>query len=160
SVHEENAAQKREYLRLIAEGGMHIWSRGDPVPATGKRLLIGYVTWSGYERLLLKIVKEALTGPDRPQIRVDVFDMDDCRSVEEFNDYIPGIGEVCCAPVVGLWADGKLCEKMACSPSRGIIARACGLDPAYIEGRVEEMVRQLELRYQELQAEIRPYAPH
>jgi hypothetical protein len=150
-VAEEGAAHEQECLRLIAEGGMHIWSPGDPIPPTGKRLLIGYVTWSGYEQLLLQIVKEVMTGPNPPDIRVDVFDMDHCQKVEDFNDYIPGIGDVCCTPVVGLWVDGVLREKMACSPSRAIVARACGLEPSYIEGHVEEMVQKLQRRIQELQ---------
>src|SRR4051794_29160722 len=78
---EEQAAFERECLDLIVAGGMHVWSPGDPIPTTGDRLLIGYATWSGYDRLLLKIVSEVLTGPHPPPIRVDAFDMDRCQRV-------------------------------------------------------------------------------
>jgi hypothetical protein len=60
--------------------------------------------------------------------------------MEDFEQFIPGIGEVVCTPVGGLWVDGVLTEKMACSPSRAIVARTLGIDPEYIEDRVEDMM--------------------
>lgn len=47
-------------------------------------------------------------GAEAPAI--EVFDVLDCESMGDFEKFIPGIGEVFCTPVLGVFIDGNLID--------------------------------------------------
>lgn len=112
----------------VAASRMHWWKPGDPVRATGRRLLIGAAVWSGYDLRLLDYVNAALADPRFADVAVDVFDCDQVQSQDGFEPYVPGIGPVSGTPVVGLWIDGKLADKAAGYHGRKIVADLFGFD--------------------------------
>jgi hypothetical protein len=67
----------------------------------------------------------AFQGSPRPLV-VEVFNVADCHSMEEFERYVPGIGSVYHTPVAGLWSDGKPVEKGTGKAARDLIARLFG----------------------------------
>ncbi|MFO0841710.1 MAG: hypothetical protein U0797_04810 [Gemmataceae bacterium] len=72
--------------------------------------MIGVATWSVQDMRWL----DALSGwatlhPNL--VRIDVFNVAECKSPQEFAHYIPEIGKVFNTPVVGLWFGGHLVQK-------------------------------------------------
>jgi hypothetical protein len=82
---------------------LKLWPVSEPVPTTGTFLLIGVATWSGYDMKLLDVLEHLPDGPDV----IGVFDTDECRSADDFEKRIPGIGLPYQTPGVGLWQDGQ-----------------------------------------------------
>src|SRR5262249_9087481 len=77
----------------VSRSPFRLWSPGDPIPATGDRLLIGVATWSAHDLGLLDAVSQALqTRP--PGLAVDLFNVADCATPQAFERYVPGIGNV------------------------------------------------------------------
>ncbi len=113
---------------------MNWWSLGDPVPGAGRRLLLGVSVWAGYDLRLLDLVDAALAGAP-PDVAVDVFDMAAACEPDWFEPYLPGIGDVCITPVVGLWEDGRLVERGAGYAARRIAADLFGFDPEGLVSR-------------------------
>src|SRR4051812_38315743 len=103
--------RRSELLPALVERSrkLHIWEPGQPTSTHGPRLLIGVATWSGYDLNLLDLVEEAFHAP----VRIDVFDTDKCRSMDDLNAYIPGFEIGHQPPYVGLWQDGTLVETAA-----------------------------------------------
>jgi hypothetical protein len=117
--------------------------------------VIGVATYSGPDMRLLDLVQQAVTretartmagarapteeapfgvlglGQRLPEpLRVEVFSVLACQSHEDFDLYVPGIGQVFQTPVVGLWVNGTLSEKCWGAPARDLVARVCGFDPS------------------------------
>jgi len=129
--HDPFAPDRRSehFPAIVADTPFHLWKPGDPIPATGHRLLIGIATWNGYDMSLLDLIEESLRGGRTPPVRVDVFDTDQCRSFEDFRRYVPGIAEGYQTPLVGHWVDGILRESAWGYDGCELAIRVCGLDP-------------------------------
>jgi len=112
---------------VVSTSPFRLWSPGNPIPAKGKRLLIGVATWSAYDMKLLDAVSQALQRPVL-DLTVEVFNVADCSSPEAFDQYVPGIGRVFQTPVVGLWSDGNLVDKATGRAGRELVAGVSGLD--------------------------------
>ena len=69
-----------------------------------------------------------------------MFDTADCKSNEDFETRIPGIGAVFQMPAVGLWEDGKLVACGSGHEGRQIAFRACGIDPDRMSEHLEPSV--------------------
>jgi hypothetical protein len=104
---------------------LRLFVRGQPIPSSGRYLLIGIVTWSGYDMRLLDRIDAA---PD-DGLRIDVFDADTLGSVGDIEALIPGINVLAQTPFAGYWVDGVLTEVAAGAWGRRLIAKVCGLDP-------------------------------
>src|SRR5690349_20692737 len=66
---------------VAAKSPFRLWSPGDPIPAKGKRLLIGVATWSGLDMQFLDFLSRCLKGvPD--SLTMDVFNVASCPSQE------------------------------------------------------------------------------
>jgi len=107
---------------------LRLWSKQDRVPTRGRFLLVGVATWSGYDMKLLDALEQTDSGPDL----IGVFDTADCKSNEDFNSRIPGIGDVFQMPAVGLWENGTLVARGSGHEGRQIAFLACGLDAGQI----------------------------
>jgi hypothetical protein len=76
------------------------------------------------------MVAQSLRQRDPGQLHVDVFDVSECKTMEEFQRYVPDVGAVLQTPVVGLWQDGKLTTTATGKEARDLVARTCGFDDA------------------------------
>jgi hypothetical protein len=112
---------------IVSASPLRLWSPGNPIPATSKRLLIGVATWSAYDMQLLDAVSQALQRSPF-DLTIEVFNVADCHSPEAFEEYVPGIGRVLQTPIVGLWSDGMVVDKATGRAGRELVARVAGLD--------------------------------
>jgi hypothetical protein len=103
-----------------------LWDRADGIPTTGHFLLIGVATWSGYDMNMLDHIERVI--PERPNVRVRVFDTDTFKTPEEFEAVFPGIGSIHHTPAVGYWIDGHLIDRDCGYAGRELIARVLELD--------------------------------
>lgn len=129
-VAEQQAGANRRFPDLLAVSGLHLWKAGDPLPVKGKRILLGIAPYARLDLQLLDLLSELLGRADTCLPRVEVFNILDCRTMEDFDKYVSGIGKVYQTPVVGIWEEGVLKEKAWGKPARDLIAQTCGLDLA------------------------------
>ena len=108
-LREHFSQQSRDLLsqqlkNLLSHSSLGFWRVGDVVPKVPSWVLVGVATWSGYDMRLLDELNEARMRHPNPNERIEVFDTDDIRDQEQFDEYVPGIGKV-----VGLrlWAFGR-----------------------------------------------------
>lgn len=120
---------EKHFRLVVANSKLHFWQPGDPIADKGKRILIGAAIYSGYAMRLLDAVNSQLDQSREKTIRIDVFSTGDCKTHEDFGQYIPGLGIVQQTPVVGFWEDGALKEKAQGKAGRDLVIRVCGLDP-------------------------------
>ena len=88
----------------VASTRMSMWSPGEAFTTNGARVLIGVAVYSLYDLDLLDSLESNSFGDDV----VQVFDVNSCTTMSDFEKYIPGIGNVFQTPVVGCWKDGQL----------------------------------------------------
>lgn len=105
-----------------------LWNEEDLRQSSGRLLLLGVATWSGYDMKLLDAIEQSQEGPDL----IEVFDAADCKTKDDFERRIPGIGTAFQMPVVGYWENGKLVARGSGHEGREIAFRACGIDPQLI----------------------------
>lgn len=127
----------RQFPAVVAASPFRIWSLGDPV-APGCRLLIGVATWSGYDMQLLDVLAEALSREPAGKPTIEVFDIQECRRVEDFSQYVPGGLPVLQPPIVGLWQDGRLEWSAEGYAARDRVARMFGSNSDAIVEQVRE----------------------
>jgi hypothetical protein len=116
---------------------LRTWRPGEPFRQTGRRLPIGVATWSGYDMELLDLVDRASPVGPGSEPAVDVFDVDGCASQADFQNYIPGIGEVFQTPLVGYWVDGVLTDRATGAAGRALIVATCGLNPESVREHLD-----------------------
>jgi hypothetical protein len=108
---------------------LHSWVAGQPIRPAGRYLLIGVVTWSGYDMKLLDRIETATDALSTTALRIDVFDADALGSIAAIERLIPGVNVRAQTPFVGYWVDGVLTEVAAGAWGRRLVAKVCGLDP-------------------------------
>ena len=137
-VGEQQESARKSFPVVVSKSRFRLWSPGQPISAHGNRLLVGVATYSEPDLALLDLVQEAVDW-DKKAPRIDVFNTLDCKSQQDFEKYIPGIGDVFQTPAVGLWQNGVLMETAWGKPARDLIARVCNLKPSTLQvlwGRV------------------------
>ena len=133
SVGELQESAKRSFPLLVDKSTFKSWSPGKPTSSQGKRLLIGVATYSEADLKLLDLLEEVLQGRAENTLSIDLFNTLDCKSHDDFDNYIPGIGKVFQTPVAGLWENGVLKEKAWGKSARDLIAQVCQLEPLTVE---------------------------
>jgi hypothetical protein len=122
------------FTSTLAKSPLRLWAPGEPIDAQGARLLIGVATWSEQDmRWLDALSVRAARHLDT--VRLDVFNVAECKSPHEFARYIPGIGQVFHTPVVGLWVGGQLSGKGSGKTGRDLVAQVCGADVEALPAR-------------------------
>jgi hypothetical protein len=95
---------------FVAKSKFSIWKLGDPIPQKGERLLIGVAPgWWAPDLRLLDALHEKITEEHSEAIQL--FDVIKCRTLEDLENHIPGIGRGIVTPFVGYWKDGDLLIK-------------------------------------------------
>jgi hypothetical protein len=102
------------FPRLVAMSKMKLWHTGDPVSNVGSRILIGIAaSYSIPDLQLLDEINKRLSGASNMSDQVDVFDVSGCKEMKDFENYIPGIGNVYATPIIGYWENGVLKESLS-----------------------------------------------
>jgi hypothetical protein len=120
----------------VKQSSLRWWSPDQSLPNVPRFLLVGVAVWSGYDMNLLDHLDRAVADGANPDVPVYVFDADACRSPEEFEAIMPGIGLVHHTPAVGYWEGGKLIDKAVGFHGRQIVARLFGIDEALLHQRI------------------------
>jgi hypothetical protein len=122
SVQEQQEHANREFAERVINSNLHLWKPGDPYPDKGRRTLIGVAaSYSIPDLQLLDAVDEKLDRVEYGNDRVDVFNVSDCKTMEDFEGYVPGSGNVYQTPIVGIWEDGILKQRAWGEPARDAI---------------------------------------
>jgi hypothetical protein len=122
---QENA--RRQLASILAQSKLHMWRLDDPIPKQGMRLLIGIAVWSVYDMRLLDALDQVLSEMKRPE-RVDIFNVDDCSTMECLQDYVPRVGKIFHTPVVGIWQNGEQVEQGSGAMAREMVTDHFGID--------------------------------
>ena len=101
----QQVAARAQLPSMLAVSNLRFWSPSLPISANGERALVGIATWSLYDPQLLDRLQATLACCNRQTI-IDIFDVDACKSLDDTERYVPGIGRVFQTPVVGVWRDG------------------------------------------------------
>jgi hypothetical protein len=123
-------AQTRANEKLpsqLRDSNLNLWHLGDQIETQGTRYLIGIAVWSVYDLRLLDKLDAALLKKER-NVRIDVFNIDWCKSQEEISAYVPEIDKVFATPVVGVWKDGKQIKQASNYLGRMILVEAFSLN--------------------------------
>jgi hypothetical protein len=115
-----------QFAAILHDSRLHLWKPGDPIHNRGGRLLIGVASYSMPDLALLDALNDE-SETDAPWPSLDVFNCQECRSIQDFENYIPGIGKVFQTPVVGYWEDGVLKEKAWGKAGRDLLTSVLGV---------------------------------
>ena len=122
--------QRRAELELplvLSRSNLHFWRLGEIIISDTTRFLVGVATWSLYDLRLLDALDAEFANGNRVE-RVDVFDIDSCRTQEDVSAFIPNIGKVFDAPVVGVWRNELQIKHASGYEGRKLLVEAFGLD--------------------------------
>jgi hypothetical protein len=78
---------------------------------------------------LLDLLEPAAGGP----AVIGVFDVNDCRSLDDFHRFIPGLDLPYQTPVVGVWRDGQLVATGWGYIGRKLAAEVCAVSAAELD---------------------------
>ena len=98
---------ERRFGQQISQSRLHRRELSEP-PGVNQYVVIGIATYSPLELALLdEINSQSRLWSDR--WRIDVFSILGCKSLDDFQKYMPGVKqEIHQTPVVAVWDQGKL----------------------------------------------------
>ena len=108
--------QRLAYERFpstVANSPMSLWRQGETIPTNGTRILIGVATYSIQDLSLLDSIESKLSIKTGRQETTQLFDVLKCTDMDDFEEYVSGIGKVFQTPVLGVWESGILQYKAA-----------------------------------------------
>src|SRR5260370_24286501 len=111
SVADQQAYASQQLPVLLSRTSLRKWRPGEAISAKGLRMLLGVAVYSPFDLELLDLLNEKMSPANNSSIQVDVFDVLECPTMEDFSRYIPGIAKVYQTPVVGIWKDGVLFDQ-------------------------------------------------
>jgi len=119
--------EAEEFVSLLKVSRLHLWQPGDPIFASGRRILLGVMSASRYDLQLLdilnKAIQDGITGTDH----FDVFNFPYVSSLEEALQYIPDISPPGLTPMVSRWENGVYIGTKYSSPARDELLKGYGL---------------------------------
>jgi len=111
------------FASLAQALGLRVWSPGDAIPPGKRRVLIGVATYALLDMQLLDRLVPLLQRDTTDEAVVEVFNVRDVRSMNDFDSFIAGIGPVFQTPAAGLWERGRLVETATGASARDAIIR-------------------------------------
>ena len=112
-----------EFAAIAQSLGLRIWKPGDAIPSRGRRVLIGVATYSPLDMKLLDGIVPLLSEAKDAAPVVELFNVRDVRSMEDFENFVPEIGPVLQTPVAALWEGGRLVQSDTGSRAREAISQ-------------------------------------
>jgi hypothetical protein len=101
------------FPNLVENSRLNLWKPGDSISMQRIRFLIGVRVVSRYDMRLLDALNRILLSDQIMDERIDVFSCETIATIDEFDQYIPGIKSRMKShqtPTVGMWKDGHLVE--------------------------------------------------
>ena len=126
--HQHSAYVSAKLSEALSGSHLNYWRLDDSVPNAGRRTLIGIAPYAFPDLELLDSLERALSKKSNSTERIDVLDVLTCRTVDDFERCLPGIGKVFQTPVVGFWKNGDLEQKASGAPACQLIIRRYDLD--------------------------------
>jgi hypothetical protein len=108
----DNGAYVWSKASEIVRGTTLVLSEGPPTAPKRDGVLLGLAFYSLPDlQFLDDIVIRSRNTSDSHEMRIDVFDVLSCKSMQDFESLFPGLEPVTVTPVIGIWRNGKLMEK-------------------------------------------------
>ncbi|MEQ1904949.1 MAG: hypothetical protein ABL888_12250 [Pirellulaceae bacterium] len=106
AVESQQAEAMNEFPKMITRTQMRYWKPGQSISQIGNRFLLGVAASFDLKDLrLIDLVEEYFSREKNATI--DVFNLDDCDSIENLNLYYPGsFSGVPGNPILGQWSEG------------------------------------------------------
>jgi hypothetical protein len=126
----KQALQAREmFPSLVSQSRLSYWRVGDPVAFDGVRFLIGLApTFSLPDLRFADVLNESLATQPRPDLTVDVFDVDDLQQGQLMPAYFPGLKGISSTPVVGIWNHGQLMDVRTGAEAMNLVLQRLSID--------------------------------
>jgi hypothetical protein len=126
------------FPQVVAESPFHLATPRDPIPQNGIRILLGVVTWSGYDMALLDRVESAIQERNGTPLQFDVFNGGLVKTMAEFRAYVPDLADFIQMPVLGIWRNGKLTETATGHKACDLLGQMFGFKMADVVAVVDE----------------------
>ena len=111
----------------LSAHGMRLWRPGESYSLVAERYLLGVATYSVDDLKLMDMVDFDMRNGRFGEASLDFFDMSRIKRMAEFEEYIPGITPVNQSPILGVWRDGILVERLqGYAARRRLISLAAG----------------------------------
>jgi hypothetical protein len=107
----DNGAYLRSKAPEVFSGTSLVLSEGLPTVPLSHGALLGIAFYSLSDLQLLDDVVLRSRNSSHSCIRVDVFDVLTCKSMQDFENIFPGLAPAYQTPLIGLWEGGRLVEK-------------------------------------------------
>jgi hypothetical protein len=120
---------RQRFPEEVHSHGFRLWQPGDRYSASGVRFLLGVA--AAYSVTDLRLLDDLDTGIRERRFKsgvIDVFDSSGIQKMQEFESYIPGITPVVQSPVLGVWVNGELKERLQGFHVRRRLLRELGED--------------------------------
>jgi len=106
-----------QFPTLVESSHMKMWLRGEDLPksSTVDVLLIGIASYSLFDLELLDALKDQVP---RTHCEIYIFDVAAIVDSKDFEEFFPGIGRVFQSPIIGLWKQTELKEKLSGAAAR------------------------------------------
>ena len=108
------AAQKKArsgFRRAVLQSEFTLRMPSAPLGKTGRHFIIGVAIYAADELRLLDELESSLPANGRGSPTIEVFDVLQCQQMQDFEEFVPGIGNVSRTPVIGVLIDGTLVDK-------------------------------------------------
>ena len=123
SAEDQQRRASEWFPTVLASHGISLWRPGDPFPPIGVRYLLGVAARYSIPDLDLLDELDAKRRQGSLSAHRDVFDTSLLQKMDEFEEYIPGIAPVVQTPVLGVWVDGILRERLQGLRARNRVLR-------------------------------------
>jgi hypothetical protein len=113
SVGEIQVDAGRKLGPLLATVGIPLREPNQPLLTHGRQLVLGVASFSTHDLQLLDEIAQAWDQSSTAGARLAVFDLQQCRDQEDVARFLPGeFGPVWNTPVLGVWDDGALTQRI------------------------------------------------
>ena len=115
-----------QFPTLVESSHMNMWRHGEDLPKSRNVdvLLIGIASYSLYDLELLDALKEQVLEMHN---EIYIFDVAAIVDSKDFEEFFPGIGRVFQSPIIGLWKQNELKEKLSGVAARNWLIERYGM---------------------------------
>jgi hypothetical protein len=106
---------------VLRETKISMWDPQRAAPQSGRLILIGLAPYALLDLRLLGALTERLAHVNAREQRLEVFDILECKNMDDLEKRIPDIGKVYHSPILGIWDDGALVQRASGAQARDLM---------------------------------------